>query len=402
MNVLTVSQINTFIKAVFAERQELRNVYISGEISNFTHYYRSGHMYFTLKDENAQIKAVMFSSYASRLKFQPESGMKVICRGYISVYEKSGEYQLYVDDMQPDGLGALNLAYEQLKAKLFAEGVCGDDVKKPLPRYPRKIGVVTSDIGAAVEDIKNITARRWPLANVVIAPTLVQGANAAPDIVKSIVRLDNAGDIDVIIVGRGGGSVEDLWAFNTEGVARAVINCKTPIVSAVGHETDFTICDFVADLRAPTPSAAAEIICPDIEAEIAHCENLKNMLSRLESDKIDEEMQYIADLTETSVLAGSENFLKEHGDYIDELSSRFCRAFDSTLGDKENNFAMLLGKLNALSPLAVMQRGYAVAKESGGKIIKSVSQISANDDVKIEFADGNAVCKVCEVNQIER
>lgn len=402
MNVLTVSQINTFIKAVFAERQELRNVYISGEISNFTHYYRSGHMYFTLKDENAQIKAVMFSSYASRLKFQPESGMKVICRGYISVYEKSGEYQLYVDDMQPDGLGALNLAYEQLKAKLFAEGVCGDDVKKPLPRYPRKIGVVTSDIGAVVEDIKNITARRWPLAKVVIAPTLVQGANAAPDIVKSIVRLDNAGDIDVIIVGRGGGSVEDLWAFNTEGVARAVINCKTPIVSAVGHETDFTICDFVADLRAPTPSAAAEIICPDIEAEIAHCENLKNMLSRLESDKIDEEMQYIADLTETSVLASPENFLKEHGDYLGELSSRFCRAFDSTLGDKENKFAMLLGKLNALSPLAVMQRGYAVAKESGGKIIKSVSQISANDDVKIEFADGNAVCKVCEVNQIER
>lgn len=402
MNVLTVSQINTFINAIFAERQELRNVYISGEISNFTHYYRSGHMYFTLKDENAQIKAVMFSSYASRLKFQPESGMNVICRGYISVYEKSGEYQLYVDDMQPDGLGALNLAYEQLKAKLFAEGVCGDDVKKPLPRYPRKIGVVTSDIGAAVEDIKNITARRWPLAKVVIAPTLVQGANAAPDIVKSIVRLDNAGDIDVIIVGRGGGSVEDLWAFNTEGVARAVINCKTPIVSAVGHETDFTICDFVADLRAPTPSAAAEIICPDIEAEIAHCENLKNMLSRLESDKIDEEMQYIADLTETSVLASSENFLKEHCDYLGELSSRFCRAFDSTLGDKENKFAMLLGKLNALSPLAVMQRGYAVAKESGGKIIKSVSQISANDDVKIEFADGNAVCKVCEVNQIER
>lgn len=402
MNVLTVSQINTFIKAVFAERQELRNVYISGEISNFTHYYRSGHMYFTLKDENAQIKAVMFSSYASRLKFQPESGMNVICRGYISVYEKSGEYQLYVDDMQPDGLGALNLAYEQLKAKLFAEGVCGDDVKKPLPRYPRKIGVVTSDIGAAVEDIKNITARRWPLAKVVIAPTLVQGANAAPDIVKSIVRLDNAGDIDVIIVGRGGGSVEDLWAFNTEGVARAVINCKTPIVSAVGHETDFTICDFVADLRAPTPSAAAEIICPDIEAEIAHCENLKNMLSRLESDKIDEEMQYIADLTETSVLASPENFLKEHCDYLGELSSRFCRAFDSTLGDKENKFAMLLGKLNALSPLAVMQRGYAVAKESGGKIIKSVSQISANDDVKIEFTDGNAVCKVCEVNQIER
>lgn len=402
MNVLTVSQINTFIKAVFAERQELRNVYISGEISNFTHYYRSGHMYFTLKDENAQIKAVMFSSYASRLKFQPESGMKVICRGYISVYEKSGEYQLYVDDMQPDGLGALNLAYEQLKAKLFAEGVCGDDVKKPLPRYPRKIGVVTSDIGAAVEDIKNITARRWPLTKVVIAPTLVQGANAAPDIVKSIVRLDNAGDIDVIIVGRGGGSVEDLWAFNTEGVARAIINCKTPIVSAVGHETDFTICDFVADLRAPTPSAAAEIICPDIEAEIAHFENLKNMLSCLESDKIDEEMQYIADLTETSVLASSENFLKEHCDYLGELSSRFCRAFDSTLGDKENKFAMLLGKLNALSPLAVMQRGYAVAKESGGKIIKSVSQISANDDVKIEFADGNAVCKVCEVNQIER
>ncbi len=402
MNVLTVSQINTFIKAVFDERQELRNIYVSGEISNFTHYYRSGHMYFTLKDENAQIKAVMFFSYASRLKFQPESGMKVICRGYITVYEKSGEYQLYVDDMQPDGLGALNLAYEQLKAKLFAEGVCSDDVKKPLPRYPRKIGVVTSDIGAAVEDIKNITARRWPLAEVVIAPTLVQGANAAPDIIKSIIRLDNAGDIDVIIVGRGGGSVEDLWAFNTESVARAVINCKTPIVSAVGHETDFTICDFVADLRAPTPSAAAEIVCPDIGTEIARCDNLKNMLSRFENEKIDGEMQYLSDLTETSVLASSENFLKEHCDYVAELASRLGSSFDLMLGDRDNKFALLLGKLNALSPLAVMQRGYSVAKEKNGKIIKSVSQISAEDNVKIEFADGNAVCRVCEVNKIER
>lgn len=401
MNVLTVTQINTFIKAIFAERQELRNVYISGEISNFTHYYRSGHMYFTLKDENAQIKAVMFSSYASRLKFQPEDGMKVICRGYISVYEKSGEYQLYVDDMQPDGLGALNMAYEQLKAKLFAEGVCSDEVKKPLPRYPLKIGVVTSDIGAAVEDIKNITARRWPVAELVIVPTLVQGANAAPDIIKSISCLEKYGDIDVIIVGRGGGSVEDLWAFNTESVARAVIDCKIPIVSAVGHESDFTICDFVADLRAPTPSAAAEIICPDINVEISRCENEKVMIERLVNDKIDEEMQFVSDLTETSVLASSENFLKEHCDYIKDLRTRLKDSFDNVFGVYENRFAVLLGKLNALSPLAVMERGYSVAKTAGGAIIKSASQIAVNDNINIEFANGSAVCSVCEVNEIE-
>lgn len=401
MNVLTVTQINTFIKAIFAERQELRNIYISGEISNFTHYYRSGHMYFTLKDENAQIKAVMFSSYASRLKFQPENGMKVICRGYISVYEKSGEYQLYVDDMQPDGLGALNMAYEQLKAKLFAEGVCSDEVKKPLPRYPLKIGVVTSDIGAAVEDIKNITARRWPVAELVIVPTLVQGANAAPDIIKSISCLEKYGDIDVIIVGRGGGSVEDLWAFNTESVARAVIDCKIPIVSAVGHESDFTICDFVADLRAPTPSAAAEIICPDINVEISRCENAKVMIERLVNDKIDEEMQFVSDLTETSVLASSENFLKEHCDYIKDLRTRLKDSFDNVFGVYENRFAVLLGKLNALSPLAVMERGYSVAKTAGGAIIKSASQIAVNDNINIEFANGSAVCSVYEVNEIE-
>lgn len=401
MNVLTVTQINTFIKAIFAERQELRNVYINGEISNFTHYYRSGHMYFTLKDENAQIKAVMFSSYASRLKFQPENGMKVICRGYISVYEKSGEYQLYVDDMQPDGLGALNMAYEQLKAKLFAEGVCSDEVKKPLPRYPLKIGVVTSDIGAAVEDIKNITARRWPIAELVIVPTLVQGANAAPNIIKSISCLEKYGDIDVIIVGRGGGSVEDLWAFNTESVARAVIDCKIPIVSAVGHESDFTICDFVADLRAPTPSAAAEIICPDINVEISRCENAKVMIERLVNDKIDEEMQFVSDLTETSVLASSENFLKEHCDYIKDLRTRLKDSFDNVFGVYENRFAVLLGKLNALSPLAVMERGYSVAKTAGGAIIKSASQIAVNDNINIEFANGSAVCSVCEVNEIE-
>lgn len=401
MNVLTVTQINTFIKAIFAERQELRNVYISGEISNFTHYYRSGHMYFTLKDENAQIKAVMFSSYASRLKFQPENGMKVICRGYISVYEKSGEYQLYVDDMQPDGLGALNMAYEQLKAKLFAEGVCSDEAKKPLPRYPLKIGVVTSDIGAAVEDIKNITARRWPVAELVIVPTLVQGANAAPDIIKSISCLEKYSDIDVIIVGRGGGSVEDLWAFNTESVARAVIDCKIPIVSAVGHESDFTICDFVADLRAPTPSAAAEIICPDINVEISRCENAKVMIERLVNDKIDEKMQFVSDLTETSVLASSENFLKEHCDYIKDLRTRLKDSFDNVFGIYENRFAVLLGKLNALSPLAVMERGYSVAKTAGGAIIKSASQIAVNDNINIEFANGSAVCSVCEVNEIE-
>ena len=365
MNILTVSQLNTYIKALIDGSAPLKKIYISGEISNFTYYYRTGHMYLTLKDEKSQLKAVMFASYAERLKFEPRNGMKVICLGRVSVYEKSGEYQLYIEDMQPEGLGALYLAYNQLKDKLEREGLFDSALKKPLPKYPKKIGVATSNTGAAVEDIKNITARRYPLAEVVIVPTIVQGEYAPADIVKSLRILDSMGDIDVIILGRGGGSAEDLWAFNDEGVARAVAQCKTPIVSAIGHETDTTICDFVADLRAPTPSAAAEIICPDIREMISDIAQLKDRLNGQINYIVDNELQRVYDLASSPVLENYEAVIDGYGDTISVLTQRLI---DSTLRGYENKahkFGVLAEKLNALSPLAVLARGYSVAQSVG-------------------------------------
>lgn len=398
MNVITVSQVNTYIKALLDESTLLRNIYISGEISNFTYYYRSGHMYFTLKDEKSQLKAVMFASYAEKIKFKPENGMKVICSGRVSVYEKNGEYQLYVDDMQPDGIGALNLAYEQLKEKLFKEGVCDDEIKKPLPPYPKKIGVATSNIGAAVEDIKNITSRRYPLAEIVIVPTIVQGEYAASDIVKSIQMLDSMADIDVIILGRGGGSIEDLWAFNTETVARAVIACKTPIVSAVGHETDFTICDFVADLRASTPSAAAELVCPDINTLFSYITALKNTLESRINCIVENNIQYVSELSDSPVLVDYESLIHSFEDNVDVLETRLNDSLSYNLENKEMMLSALAGKLNALSPLAVLARGYSVIQKEN-EVVKSASQIKIKDEVTFVLQDGKAVCTVNEVSK---
>ncbi len=396
MNVITVSQVNRYIKALLDESAPLRSIFISGEISNFKYYYSSGHMYFTLKDENSQLKAVMFSSYASKLKFNPDSGMKVICSGRISAYEKNGEYQLYVDDMQPDGVGALNLAFEQLKERLLNEGVCNDEIKKLLPPFPRKIGVATSYIGAAVEDIKNITARRYPLAELVIVPTIVQGTSASADIVKSIRLLDDIEDIDVIIVGRGGGSIEDLWAFNTEEVARAVIACKTPIVSAVGHETDYTICDFVADLRAPTPSAAAELVCPDMNSLSNELATLKSSLFNYINIMIDDNIQYVSELSHSPVLENYDSVLSSYKDNVEVLEARLSDSVLSSVETKSLKLSALAGKLNALSPLAVLARGYSVAQKNN-EIIKSVSDINENDEIHIAFSDVGAICKVNEV-----
>lgn len=398
MNVISVSKLNELVKMLIEDCQPLRNIYVSGEISNFTHYYRSGHMYFTLKDEKSQIKAVMFSSYAAKLRFKPENGMKVICKGRLAVYEKNGEYQIYAEDLQPDGLGALNLAFEQLKMKLFSEGVCSDEVKKSLPLYPKKIGVATSNIGAAVEDIKNITKRRYPLAELVILPTIVQGAFASADIVKSIEFLDSMGDVDVIIVGRGGGSIEDLWAFNTEEVARAVIACKTPVVSAVGHETDYTICDFVADLRAPTPSAAAELVCPDILSLINYVDGLKKQLDYSVNSKINDESIRLDELSSSYVLADYSEVIKTFEDNVSVLMDRMNDEYQYSLETKGNTFAVLVEKLSALSPLAVLARGYSIC-EKNGRVVKNINEVKANDCLEVKMNGGNAVCKVLEVTE---
>lgn len=396
MNVLTVTQVNTYIKALLDESAPLRNIYISGEISNFTHYYRTGHLYFTLKDESSQLKAVMFSSNASRLRFQAENGMKVICRGRISVYSKSGEYQLYVDDMQPDGVGALSLAFEQLKKKLSQEGLFDEVHKKPIPPFPSKIGVATSNIGAAVEDIKNITARRYPLAEIIICPTVVQGENAPADIVRSIKMLDGFDGIDVIILGRGGGSAEDLWAFNSEEVARAVFACETPIVSAVGHETDFTICDFVSDLRAPTPSAAAELVCPDINKLYSDLSVKKNALDFYITNRIETLEQDLCDITQNGAFADAESFFAAYQDNLEVLSERLNDAFSFTIDDKENKFLNASARLEALSPLSVLMRGYCVASKNG-KAVKSKKDIKKDDELTLRFADGRVDISVGEV-----
>lgn len=396
-NAVTVTQVNTYIKALLDESAPLKNIFVVGEISNFKHYYRSGHMYFTLKDDASQLKAVMFSSYAQRLKFMPEDGMRVICRGRISVYDRDGVYQLYAEDMQPDGIGALNLAFEQLKEKLGKEGLFDDIYKKPIPKYPRKIGVATSNIGAAIEDIKNITKRRYPLSELVIVPTIVQGEQAAADIVKSIKILDSIDDVDVIIVGRGGGSIEDLWAFNKEEVARAVFECNTPIISAVGHETDFTICDFVADLRAPTPSAAAELAVPDINNLIVFAESAENTLRTLLMRRLERENQRLDDLTNSSILASPKEYYKSFLDDIKAFENDMKTAFEHGLKTNELKLGQLVGRLDALSPLAVLSRGYGVAKDKNNNIIKSVNQLNVGNRVILTLSDGSADCTVNEV-----
>lgn len=401
MNTLKVSQVNTYIKALLDGSEPLQNIYVEGEISNFKHYQPSGHMYFTLKDEKSQLKCVMFSSNAYRIRFRPENGMCVICRGRISAYEKSGEYQLYAEDMQPVGAGALNLAFEQLKKKLFDEGVCDKSRKKPLPEYPQKIGVVTSGVGAAVQDIKNITSRRYPLAELVIVPTAVQGEKAAPEIVESIKLLDSRGDIDVMIVGRGGGSIEDLWAFNTEEVARAVIACNTPVVSAVGHESDFTICDFVADLRAPTPSAAAELICPDINVLFNHVRSLQYTAQLYIQALIDDRSQHLSELTAFSPLANGEELLNAYKDRLSDLKNRLGSSFTNRAEIEFHRFSALLGKLNALSPLSVMERGFAVAKQ-GESVVARAAQADTEKELTVAFEDGELNCKISGVRLYEQ
>lgn len=398
MNVITVTQLNTYIKSILDENTHLKTIYIKGEISNFKHYYKSGHMYLTLKDNNCQLKAVMFSSYASRLKFKPEDGMSVICRGKISVYEKDGVYQLYIEDMQPDGIGSLSIAFEQLKEKLEKEGLFDASHKKPIPKYPKKIGIATSNMGAAIEDIKNITKRRYPIAELVIAPTIVQGDSAPEDIVKSIQLLDSIDDIDVIIVGRGGGSLEDLWAFNTEMVARAVFECQKPVISAVGHETDFTICDFTADLRAETPSAAAEKAVPDINELLKFTENAESRMLYSISKRLEYEAQRLDSLSNESILANYNDFFDNKNDVLVSLKKELSDAFENKLSRCKYDLGILSGKLDALSPLSVLARGYAAVKTKDNKIIKSKEDIKVNDKINIKFIDGSAVCTVDEVN----
>ena len=393
MTTLTVSQLNRYIKSVLDEANLLQNIYVSGEISNFKHY-PSGHIYFTLKDSASQLKCVMFSSDNTSLRFRPENGMSVVCFGRIGVYEKDGVYQLYVKGMQPKGIGELALAYEQLKETLEKRGWFSPLHKKPIPKYPKKIGVATSNMGAAVEDIKNIISRRFPICELVIVPTVVQGENAKNDIARSVEFLDELG-VDTIIVGRGGGSLEDLWAFNTIEVAQAVYNCKTPVISAVGHETDYTICDFVSDLRAPTPSAAAELAVPDINSELSYIEDARAFMNKSVNHKILELSQRLDSLSRFNEESVS-LFISPYFEKLQQITKIMNDEMNRAINQKQLELSKAASMLNALSPLAVLGRGYSLTMHNDA-VVTSASEVKADDLITTRLKSSTIISRVTEV-----
>ena len=397
--VLSVSQLNRYIKMNFDADENLANIFISGEISNFTNHYRTGHLYFTLKDDSSAVRAVMFNSSAKRLKFMPEDGMKVIARGRVSVYEASGQYQLYVDDMQPDGVGALNLAYEQLKEKLQKEGLFSELHKKPLPPYPEKVGVITSPTGAAVRDIINVLGRRFPYAEIVFCPVLVQGEGAHLQLTDAVNLFNSERAADVIIIGRGGGSIEDLWEFNDEGLARAVYNSEIPVISAVGHETDFTICDFVADMRAPTPSAAAELAVPDANELQYALLALKNRMFLNVSSGIADRRSRLEYLTSKGALKSPDEMLSNRSQRLDTAFSKMLSSYENRIGGKKVEFISAATALSKLDPMSVLMRGFAFVSDKNGKNVYSSQALAKGDKINVRFHDGSAVCEVKEITQ---
>ena len=393
--ILTVTQLNTYAKSVVEQDVTLSNVFVMGEISNFVDHYRSGHLYMSIKDNQSVISAVMFSGNASRLKFKPENGMSVIIRGRVSIYERDGRYQLYIDDMQPDGVGALAIAFEQMKEKLSKAGLFDVEHKMRIPEIPEKIGVISSPTGAAVQDVLNVLNRRFPVAEIVFAGVQVQGDNAAPTIIDAIKKL-NKTDVDVIIIARGGGSAEDLWPFNDEKLAYAIYDSQIPIISGVGHETDFTICDFVADLRAPTPSAAAELAVPDIREQKYYISTLKNALDSAIENNIKEKQYNLEQLTKSTVLKNPEKIIENCELYLDSLITKINMNFKDIFTKNSSDFAMICSKLESLSPLKVLARGYSITKKDNNVIINS-KDLSIGDSISIQFADGNAKAKITEV-----
>lgn len=393
--ILTVTQLNTYAKSVIEQEATLSNVFVMGEISNFVDHYRSGHLYMSIKDNQSVISAVMFAGNASKLKFKPENGMSVIIRGRVSIYERDGRYQLYIDDMQPDGIGALAVAFEQMKEKLSKAGLFDAEHKMPIPEIPEKIGVISSPTGAAIQDVINVLGRRYPIAEIVFASVQVQGDSAAPTIIDAIKKLNNT-DVDVIIIARGGGSAEDLWPFNDEKLAYAIYNSQIPIISGVGHETDFTICDFVADLRAPTPSVAAELAVPDVREQKKYVSALKTALDNAIETDIKEKQYNLEQLTKSSVLKNPEKIIENCELYLDTIITKININFKDIYTKCSSDFAMLCSKLDSLSPLKVLARGYSIAKKDENIIVNS-KDLSVGDSISIQFTDGNAKAEITEV-----
>ena len=396
---LTVSELNAYVKRIFDSDRTLNALSVVGEISNLT-IHRTGHVYFSLKDQDSQVKAVMFRSSAAALKFVPENGMKVIVRCSVSVYAASGSYQLYVNSMQPDGVGALYLAYEQLKAKLENEGLFAYEYKKQIPAFPTAVGVITSPTGAAVRDIINVTGRRYPSARLFLYPSLVQGDGAEDNLIDALDYFEKSRLVDVIIIGRGGGSIEDLWAFNSEKLARKIFECQTPIISAVGHETDFTICDFVSDMRAPTPSAAAEIAVPDSRDIMLRLGDTYERIISALLNSVKKSEGRLESAKSNSIISDPERLLTEKAEKLLNCKHDLTAEINNKLTSLMNSLAVASGKANALSPLATLARGYSVALGSDDKVLKSVFEVNDGDQIKVRLKDGTVIATVAEKEEL--
>ncbi len=393
--VYSVNEINNYAKSLLDNDENLKHVFVTGEISNYKAHY-SGHLYMTIKDETASIKAVMFAGNASKLRFNVENGMKVLIFGTVSLFSRDGSFQLYINDMQPDGMGALGIAFEQLKKKLAAEGLFSETHKKPIPVFPQRVGIVTSSTGAAIQDVFNVLKRRYPVAEVVVRPAQVQGDGAANDIAQAIKEFNSLNGADVLIVGRGGGSIEDLWAFNEEVVARAVYESKIPVISAVGHETDYTICDFVADLRAPTPSAAAELAVPDINELKSGLLSYKQQLYGFVKNQIATERNKLSAIEKSGALKDPVIKLNETRRNLLYLSEKITDLTQAQIDSQRLRFSALAGKLDALSPLGVIARGYAIVNKEE-KLLTKASEFSAGDNISVKLIGGTVKARVTEV-----
>ncbi len=397
IRAVTVKQLNTYVKSLLEGDMRLQSVAVVGELSNFKNHYASGHLYFTLKDNDAAIRCVMFRAYASSIPFTPADGKQVVLIGKVSLYDKDGQYQFYAEQMLPVGEGSLALEFEKIKARLKEKGYFDSEHKKPIPKFPRKIAVVTSETGAAVQDIINILSRRWPLAEVILSPVSVQGAAAVPEMLDALDRLYSLNTADLIIIGRGGGSAEDLKEFNSEELAEKIFASPIPIISAVGHETDFSISDFVADLRAPTPSAAAELAVPDSAELLNKLSKYSALLKTSLMGKYNYNSARLNAVCESGVLKHPVDVITEkRAEQLDRITDRLFNSSLSVINEAENKLSSLAVGLDALSPLKVLSRGYAVAKKDG-ETVKSTKSLKKDDDITLKFADGEVNCLVKEI-----
>ncbi len=395
-SIISVSQLNMYVRSLLEGDENLNNVFVRGEISNFSPNARSGHLYMTLKDGNSSVKAVMFAGNASKIKFRIENGMSVIARGRVSLYERDGAYQFYIDDIQPEGIGSLAVAFEQLKERLSKEGLFDSVKKKPIPPFPKRIGVISSPNGAAVQDVVNIISRRFPLAEIIFAGVPVQGDGTGEIIAHAVSDFNYLKCADVIIIARGGGSAEDLWEFNSETLARAIYNSEIPIISGVGHETDFTICDFVSDLRAPTPSAAAELAVPDINELTAYLNLINSKMNKAINSKILFEEMRLDKLSDSGYLRKPADFIDDCEKKISDLNKSLNIAVKAIYENQYNRAFVLLSKLDALNPLRILSRGYSVVKLNES-VVSSVSQLKVNDRIELCFTDGKVSATVTKI-----